>query len=244
MAVTTDSVAAGALIATLLSAPRIHYGLLAGLAESQPAAGLLHTLADPRPVLGIEVGQQVMPNVEKHVALLMKEFCSYPWVSATYAGALPDVPWQARRVPGPRDFPLDEPSDYPDGGEEGYGAYERDFMTPIARAHELSLRISTAIASSRPRSLCCHNATAMPRLPARPLMPIVAPGASGAAFPAASGRRAEAGEGVLTSWRRPWLREVASAWDWSSGPKFRRRRSRSAGDGARQQGPRQRTDRG
>ncbi len=51
------------------------------------------------------------------------------------------------RVPGPRDFPLDEPSDYPDGGEEGYGAYERDFMTPIARAQELSLRIATAIAN-------------------------------------------------------------------------------------------------
>ena len=51
------------------------------------------------------------------------------------------------RIPGPRDFPLDEPSDYPDGGEEGYGAIERDFMTPIARAHELSLRISTAIAN-------------------------------------------------------------------------------------------------
>ncbi len=51
------------------------------------------------------------------------------------------------RIPGPRDFPLDEPSDYPDGGEEGYGAYERDFMTPIARAQELSLRISTAIAN-------------------------------------------------------------------------------------------------
>lgn len=51
------------------------------------------------------------------------------------------------RVPGPGDFPLDEPSDYPDGGDEGYGAYERDFMTPIARAHQLSLRISTAIAN-------------------------------------------------------------------------------------------------
>lgn len=51
------------------------------------------------------------------------------------------------RVPGPRDFPLDEPSDYPDGGEEGYGAIERDFMTPIARAYELTLRISTAIAN-------------------------------------------------------------------------------------------------
>jgi len=51
------------------------------------------------------------------------------------------------RVPGPRDFPLDEASDYPDGGEEGYGAIERDFMTPIARAHDLNLRISTAIAN-------------------------------------------------------------------------------------------------
>lgn len=51
------------------------------------------------------------------------------------------------QVPGPRDFPLDEPSDYPDGGEEGYGAIERDFITPIARAQELSLRISTAIAN-------------------------------------------------------------------------------------------------
>jgi phosphoenolpyruvate carboxylase len=51
------------------------------------------------------------------------------------------------RIPGPRDFPLDEPSDYPDGGEEGYGAIERDFMTPIATAQDLSLRISTAIAN-------------------------------------------------------------------------------------------------
>ena len=47
------------------------------------------------------------------------------------------------RIPGPRDFPLDEPSDYPDGGEEGYGAIERDFMTPIARAQELSLRFGS-----------------------------------------------------------------------------------------------------
>jgi phosphoenolpyruvate carboxylase len=51
------------------------------------------------------------------------------------------------RIPGPRDFPLDEPSDYPDGGEEGYGAIERDFIAPIARSQELSLRISTAIAN-------------------------------------------------------------------------------------------------
>jgi phosphoenolpyruvate carboxylase len=51
------------------------------------------------------------------------------------------------RIPGPRDFPLDEPSDYPDGGEEGYGAIERDYISPIARAQALALRISTAIAN-------------------------------------------------------------------------------------------------
>jgi phosphoenolpyruvate carboxylase len=51
------------------------------------------------------------------------------------------------RVPGPRDFTLAEPSDYPDGGEEGYGAIERDFIAPIEAAHRLSLRISTAIAN-------------------------------------------------------------------------------------------------
>jgi phosphoenolpyruvate carboxylase len=51
------------------------------------------------------------------------------------------------RVPGPRDFVLAEPSDYPDGGEEGYGAIERDFIAPIEAAHALCLRISTAIAN-------------------------------------------------------------------------------------------------
>jgi phosphoenolpyruvate carboxylase len=51
------------------------------------------------------------------------------------------------RLPGPRDFPLEEPSDYPDSGEEGYGAIERDFIAPIARAHDLALRIATAIAN-------------------------------------------------------------------------------------------------
>ena len=51
------------------------------------------------------------------------------------------------RVPGPSDFTLAEPSDYPDGGEEGYGAIERDFIAPIEAAYRLSLRISTAIAN-------------------------------------------------------------------------------------------------
>ncbi|MGY6551550.1 MAG: phosphoenolpyruvate carboxylase [Erythrobacter sp.] len=51
------------------------------------------------------------------------------------------------RVPGPSDFVLAEPSDYPDGGEEGYGAIERDFMAPIEAAHALNLRIAAAIAN-------------------------------------------------------------------------------------------------
>jgi phosphoenolpyruvate carboxylase len=51
------------------------------------------------------------------------------------------------RVPGPRDFTLAEASDYPDGGEEGYGAIERDYIAPIEAAHRLCLRISTAIAN-------------------------------------------------------------------------------------------------
>ncbi len=51
------------------------------------------------------------------------------------------------RVLGPRDFTLAEPSDYPDGGEEGYGAIERDYIAPIEAAHCLALRISTAIAN-------------------------------------------------------------------------------------------------
>ena len=50
-------------------------------------------------------------------------------------------------VPGPGDFPLDEPSDYPDGGEEGYAVIEREFIAPIEQAHALVLRISTAIAN-------------------------------------------------------------------------------------------------
>lgn len=51
------------------------------------------------------------------------------------------------RIPGPGDFTLDEASDYPDGGEEGYAAIERDYIAPIEQANALALRISTAIAN-------------------------------------------------------------------------------------------------
>jgi len=44
-------------------------------------------------------------------------------------------------------FDLTEPTDWPDGSDEGYEAIHRDFIDPIERAHGLSLRISTAIAN-------------------------------------------------------------------------------------------------
>ncbi len=44
-------------------------------------------------------------------------------------------------------FDLSEPTDWPDGSDEGYEAIHRDFIDPIERAHALSLRISTAIAN-------------------------------------------------------------------------------------------------
>ncbi len=44
-------------------------------------------------------------------------------------------------------FDLTEPTDWPDGGDEGYEAIHRDFIDPIERAHGLCLRISTAIAN-------------------------------------------------------------------------------------------------
>jgi phosphoenolpyruvate carboxylase len=45
------------------------------------------------------------------------------------------------------DFDLDEPTEYPEGADEGYEALRRRFIDPIEQAHGLSLRISTAIAN-------------------------------------------------------------------------------------------------
>jgi phosphoenolpyruvate carboxylase len=45
------------------------------------------------------------------------------------------------------DFSLSEPTEYPDGGGEGYEAIRRGFIDPIERANALSLRIGTAIAN-------------------------------------------------------------------------------------------------
>ncbi len=45
------------------------------------------------------------------------------------------------------DFAVDETSDYPDGGDNGYIAIRRDFIDPIEQAYALVLRIGTAIAN-------------------------------------------------------------------------------------------------
>ena len=45
------------------------------------------------------------------------------------------------------DFTVDEPSDYPDGMGEGYTLIQRDYIDPIDRAYQLSLRVGTAIAN-------------------------------------------------------------------------------------------------
>ena len=50
-------------------------------------------------------------------------------------------------APGVDDFAVTEPSDYPDEGAVGYGAIHRDNIEPIAAAHALVLRITTAIAN-------------------------------------------------------------------------------------------------
>ena len=45
------------------------------------------------------------------------------------------------------DFSVAEPSDYPDGDEEGYGKLRRELIDPIERSYELTLRISRAVAN-------------------------------------------------------------------------------------------------
>ncbi len=45
------------------------------------------------------------------------------------------------------DFSLNEPTDYPEGADDGYGAIRRDFIDPIERSYALTLRIGTAIAN-------------------------------------------------------------------------------------------------
>jgi phosphoenolpyruvate carboxylase len=45
------------------------------------------------------------------------------------------------------DFQVKEPTDYPDGADEGYDSIRRGFIDPIEQAHGLSLRITRSIAN-------------------------------------------------------------------------------------------------
>lgn len=48
-----------------------------------------------------EVGQHVMAPGNIRACMLLKDLCSYPYVQATYANALPNMPWLAARyLPG------------------------------------------------------------------------------------------------------------------------------------------------
>ncbi len=48
-----------------------------------------------------EVGQHVMTGPDLRAAMLVKELCSYPYVSRTYNGTLPEQNWlAARHLPG------------------------------------------------------------------------------------------------------------------------------------------------
>jgi hypothetical protein len=50
-----------------------------------------------------EIGQQLMPGIERRVGLLAKELCSYGFVRDTYLngpmGQLPNQTWLAGRMP-------------------------------------------------------------------------------------------------------------------------------------------------
>ena len=50
-------------------------------------------------------------------------------------------------IPGIGDFTLTEATDYPDSADTGYQPIRRDYIDPIDRAWQLSLRISTAVAN-------------------------------------------------------------------------------------------------
>lgn len=52
-----------------------------------------------------EVGQQLMPGIDRRVSLLTKELCSWPWVRTTYGDALPNESWLKARA-----LPADAPS--------------------------------------------------------------------------------------------------------------------------------------
>ena len=93
---------------------RIFYADVQSFADVRSPLLTCEVFLDPRDDVSVlfhgtygfqEVGQQMMPAVQRRVALLAKELCSFSFVRDTYlrgpAGALPNQPWLAERERGP-----------------------------------------------------------------------------------------------------------------------------------------------
>jgi predicted GNAT superfamily acetyltransferase len=87
---------------------RVFYADVTSYAEVRVPVLTCEVFLEPRDDISVlfhgtygfqEVGQQTMPGVERRVALLAKDLCSYPYVRDSYLreGGLPDVPWLAER---------------------------------------------------------------------------------------------------------------------------------------------------
>ena len=87
---------------------RVFYADVTSYAEVRVPVLTCEVFLEPRDDISVlfhgtygfqEVGQQTMAGVDRRVALLAKDLCSYPYVRDSYLreGGLPDVPWLAER---------------------------------------------------------------------------------------------------------------------------------------------------
>ncbi len=94
---------------------RIFYADVTSFAEVRVPLLTCEVFLEPRDDVSVlfhgtwgfqEVGQQVMPGVDRRVSLLAKELCSYPFVRDTWlrgaSGKLPSLPWLAERGRAPQ----------------------------------------------------------------------------------------------------------------------------------------------
>ena len=88
---------------------RVFYADVTSYAETRVPLLACEVFLEPRDDVSVlfhgtygfqEVGQQTMPGVNRRVALLAKDLCSYKFVRDTYLGGegLPTVPWLAERA--------------------------------------------------------------------------------------------------------------------------------------------------
>jgi predicted GNAT superfamily acetyltransferase len=87
---------------------RVFYADVTSFAEARVPVLTCEVFLEPRDDISVlfhgtygfqEVGQQTMTHVNRRVALLAKDLCSYPFVRDEYLrrGGLPDVAWLAER---------------------------------------------------------------------------------------------------------------------------------------------------